>query len=673
VLEGNVAHFALLALLFSVFLVSCNGNEEQPVDASATPSGDLAIVPRPSLEGLAPAAREQITVELDELDVELEGGAEGEDLAGRFGRVGRLYHAYGLLEPAAAAYGNAATLDRSDFRWHYMIGVIAETRGDGEGAEASLRRSLDLQPEHAAASIRLADLLLVQNRWTEAEPYYEALLQSGTEPGAALYGLAQVATEAGDHQLAVEHFEALLEREPGFSSVYYLLGQAYRQLGEVEKAETNIARRGAEPVTYSDPLVDSLADLVTGVGVPIERALEAFGTGDYLAAAAQYGKALEIDPVNATALRGRALSYRQAGEFERASVDFERMLELYPDHQLARLDYGTALLDAGQPDRSVAQLAEAVRRDPDFKEAHFNLGVGQIRLELWSDAVDSFGSVVEIDPRNVAAYYHLGMSLDESGRGAEAVAALESALAIAPDHVAARQRLALVRQQVEGDGAAVETFEELLTREGVPPQERALALFQLGRIAAGAGDVETAEKRYREAVQLFPDLWQARFNLANLLDRVGRTKEAAVELAGLLARDPENVVARVREAEILSSLGEWGIARARLEEGLTLVSNSSELAHALARILVTAPDPVLRDGERALVLAQGAFSALQSVEHAETVSMALAEVGRFGEAIFWQEEAIAQARGSNDEAALERLGRRLVALRAGQALSGEKP
>jgi hypothetical protein len=67
-------------------------------------------------------------------------------------------------------------------------------------------------------------------------------------------------------------------------------------------------------------------------------------------------------------------------------------------------------------------------------------------------------------------------------------------------------------------------------------------------------------------------------------------------------------------------------------------------ALALARLLAAAPDDRVRDGRRALALAETLVKTNQSLEVGETMAMALAEVGQYGEATRVQRELIAAAR-----------------------------
>ncbi|MEO1088900.1 MAG: tetratricopeptide repeat protein, partial [Acidobacteriota bacterium] len=109
----------------------------------------------------------------------------------------------------------------------------------------------------------------------------------------------------------------------------------------------------------------------------------------------------------------------------------------------------------------------------------------------------------------------------------------------------------------------------------------------------------------------------------------GQPGPAATAFGKAASINPEHVAARVEEAQSLILTGRYADARRRLEDGLARLPKAAEIAHALARLLATAPDAAVRDGDRALNLAGGVLEAYPWPSHAETYVMALAELGRF--------------------------------------------
>ena len=98
----------------------------------------------------------------------------------------------------------------------------------------------------------------------------------------------------------------------------------------------------------------------------------------------------------------------------------------------------------------------------------------------------------------------------------------------------------------------------------------------------------------------------------------------------------------VGKAMALMQLERWEAARDLLHDGFAARPGHHALALALARLLAACPLDELRDGPRALAIARQ-VAAGRSASAAEVVAMALAEVGRFGEAVQLQEQVLAAA------------------------------
>ena len=108
--------------------------------------------------------------------------------------------------------------------------------------------------------------------------------------------------------------------------------------------------------------------------------------------------------------------------------------------------------------------------------------------------------------------------------------------------------------------------------------------------------------------------------------------------------------------------GDEATARRRLEQDVTELPDDPALRHALARLLAAGFAAESRDGERALAMALELFSGSKRPDYAETVVMALAELGRFDEAIEWQRRLILETERAGETAALPRLRRTLDSL-----------
>ncbi len=119
--------------------------------------------------------------------------------------------------------------------------------------------------------------------------------------------------------------------------------------------------------------------------------------------------------------------------------------------------------------------------------------------------------------------------------------------------------------------------------------------------------------------------------------------------------DPANATARLSEASLWILAGDFDTARQRLEAAVAAAPDHPGILDTLARLLATGPTAAVRDGRRALALARQAYGLENTLEHAETVGMALAELGQFEEAIRWQRGLLNRASTNADRRVLQRL------------------
>lgn len=619
---------------------------------------DLAPVAHPGLAGVEEVARRQLEEQRAALSGLLDRGrGEPRELAEAFGHMGRLYHAYELLAPAAACYENARTLDPESFLWPYYLGLAAQAEGRLEDARGHFARALELGPGNAPARLRLGEVLLGLNEPREARAAFEPLVDDERYAAAARTGLGRVELAAGDPQRAVAHLRAVLELEPQAGSVHNALGTALRRLGRHDEAREHFERKSSGEVVFDDPLKERLEALAVSSGSYLRRANQALMAGRLDEAIAEYRRAVEVDPENAAARRNLALALGRTGAADAAARQLRAALESAPEDPQLHFDLGNAVLAQGDREAAVAAFRRALELAPDLQAARFNLANVLAGLDRWEEAYRHLEEFLASEPGDSRARYLAAMALHRQGRSDEALGRLHALLDDEPGNGVARQGLATVYAALGQTERALEIHRETLDLD-LPADDKVAILNQLAELSWRHGRQREAVSYFRRAVELAPRSSDAHTRLANALQLAGERAEAAELFARAVELDPKNATAWLSEASLRILAGEHSRAVERLDLALAEVPEHAGLNHILARLLATSPDPALRDGQRALALARKAQGRESSLEHAATVAMALAELGRFEEAVRWQQELIRQAAAAGAEPALIR---RLVA------------
>jgi tetratricopeptide (TPR) repeat protein len=163
----------------------------------------------------------------------------------------------------------------------------------------------------------------------------------------------------------------------------------------------------------------------------------------------------------------------------------------------------------------------------------------------------------------------------------------------------------------------------------------ALIHNNLGNALARKGLAHEAIPHYEEAIKLRPDYADAQYNFGSVLFQEGRIDEAIEHWQKALAIQP-------RDAGVYNSLGnaflKKGLATQAIveyEHALHIAPQDPLAGNNLAWVLTTSSDGSIRDGAKAVVLAEQAvqLSGGRDPNYLRTLAAAYAETGRFSEAI----------------------------------------
>ncbi len=175
----------------------------------------------------------------------------------------------------------------------------------------------------------------------------------------------------------------------------------------------------------------------------------------------------------------------------------------------------------------------------------------------FTEAEEAYAEALKLKPRDARAAYGLGNIYSDQQRWDDAEAAYRNSVTWAPTNADAYVALSvvLVQPRVDGDNAKRLADAESFARKSVQiDPKNAVGWDRLGVAlqARGLANSET-EHSYRRAIELDPQFAVAYAHLARLLNRAGKTSEAAplYEKAVELAKDPAtlNLIADSLQAE----------------------------------------------------------------------------------------------------------------------------
>lgn len=403
------------------------------------------------------------------------------------------------------------------------------------------------------------------------------------------------------------------------------------------------------------------------------------------------------------------------GDPARSATHFERALQLRPDHLATLIRLGDVYLALGRPEDAEPLFRKSAALDPNMAAALFGLGRTALARRDFAGAVQSLEHALALDPQASVVHYPLGMAyrgLGDAGRAGAHVqqrgtvdvrmrdplmddvsGLLHSAMAY---EIAGRQ--ALVAGEFQ---AAAESFRKGIALSTDNQTLQAELRHKLGTALFLTGDARGGMRQFEQALKVAPDFAPAHYSLGVLMISAGQYRDAITHLSAAVAAEPNFIEGHLRLADALlaagqpdlslahhervlaidarvvdaqfgraialARLGRFVEARDRLAEAVQAHPGQPAFAHALARLLAAAPDDRVRDGQQAVALMQPLMGREpQSVDRDESMAMALAETGRYADAVKWQQEALKGAGGGGPASPRESLAANLSRYQHGQ-------
>ena len=251
----------------------------------------------------------------------------------------------------------------------------------------------------------------------------------------------------------------------------------------------------------------------------------------------------------------------------------------------------------------------------------------------------------------------------------DSIALFERAVAVTEDNWLALDRLADAYAHAGRNSEALSSYRRAIrARPGWAEPH-----FSVGALLARQGDLDAARIRYREGLHLQPEHAEGNANLGLLLLALGDPIEAEPYLARAVALGRRQPGVYAGLAVVAQERGDLAEAVRHNRTALRLDPELPSLANNLAWILATSADPALRDPGEAVRLAERALAGPSGPSAAllDTLSVAYAALGRFEEAIWTAERALALPASAGSEAQRRELRAHLELFRAGRSYSAD--
>jgi predicted CXXCH cytochrome family protein len=173
-------------------------------------------------------------------------------------------------------------------------------------------------------------------------------------------------------------------------------------------------------------------------------------------------------------------------------------------------------------ENGIPKLRAAIERvQPKSGGFYFELAKAYAEVNAFDQAIPMYQKTLERWPDYWPALHRLGLALSKAGRIDEAVGFVERASARSTDGTVLNDLALLYRRQGR-TAEAIAALQKAVARDDSLPH----VYNNLAGMLQETGDIAGAEKAFRDAIRVQPDLMAAQFNLGLLLLREGKRDEA---------------------------------------------------------------------------------------------------------------------------------------------------
>ena len=440
-----------------------------------------------------------------------------------------------------------------------------------------MRQAARWRPDQLPQDLELKKAVEMYNRGylKPAQAEFQQIVESG-KPGEvksmALVYLGIMADDEGKFNLAADFFDRAIKFDDRNFYAHYNMAIALRHKGMYKEALSALER--------AQKLRPDLVEAQNLKGQLQYQNQDLKGAESTLKQAIETSK----DPL---AYYNLGMVYKKDGKFAEAKAAF---LDALNQASAGEIAYKAAtqlgMMHATQGDLPNAKyyFERAVALSPATAKYHYNLALILHQLGENERGVRELDEAIKLGSDNPQTYMYVARLYSELGRKDQAEAALQAALRQAPkDPVILSQMGDMLVAQGKW-APAIQVYRELY--ESSPKtQEKAQALYNLGKVYVAVRDYKNAEKALEGAYQLDMMNEDALVLLADAYVQNGQAHKSITLYKEALRLNPDNLKVLKGQAQLYLNLGELTEAESALKRLAEHPNRKGEDAYYAAQML----------------------------------------------------------------------------------------
>ncbi len=435
---------------------------------------------------------------------------------------------------------------------YYQLSLAYFAAGDLNSGVANLRKTLELNPAHKPAQLRIAQLMSMASDTSlvkEAQERLTKMLTESPDNAEAIQILAFTQVKLGDVDEAVENLGRALALAPQDVMIAVSLSNAKLRQADLKGAE-EVLKKASERSPKSAQAAFFLGKFYENRGRVPE-------------AEAQYSRALSIDPQNSEALYDLGMMEDRTGRKQEAEQSFKQ-LSTFPGSALKTV-HALYLFQEGRHDEAIRELEALAKSRPDDRVVRTRLVAAQRAAGKPDDAEKTLDAALKRNPKDSDALLQRAETLVASRKFGPAERDLNEVIRLNPDSATAHYVLAKFHQS-KGENL---TYRQELMKALQLNESLTAVRIEAAQNLVAAGDAKAA-------LTLLDQAPAVQKTMTSLSVQRNWTLWAMGDIAEM-RKGIDQGLSRERNTELLLQDGIWKLragqyipARASLEEALKI-------------------------------------------------------------------------------------------------------
>ncbi|MGD9201878.1 MAG: tetratricopeptide repeat protein, partial [Chitinispirillia bacterium] len=490
--------------------------------------------------------------------------------------LAELYEKQNAESSAINQYSNNITLYPDDLRNYKKLSQYYEKTKNYNQAVKILTKAVKIPSAPPAVTKKLAEVLVLQKKVTQAALEYEKYVKKVTNDYDAWYSLGSIYYSLKKYKNAIIPFEKVLQLKPSSKPTLYKLGNSYIRANQIEKAVKPLEK--ALELSENDMKVLKLltlcythkkdtASLISAVQKQADISRNDFQLhfklGELLLknnkneqAIQSFEKAHKLKPKDISTHLNLITLYTKVKNKKKMISHIDQVLRFAPKN--ADIHYKKALFHVGNNDivNAKASFKKTIQLKPNHHVAHFKYAELLEKERNYKTANSHYYKAVQYNEKNVEYLIALARTSEIIGKKSFAVKVINEALKLKPGEGKVVQFAGFIYYKSGQKKKAVD-----LLLQGIELDENCSFCYEIiGTLYYSKNDYAKAAKYLEKAAQLNSKNDTILLQYANALYFQKKLKQAQTYYSKAFTTNPKNDEALYRLCEMYLLINEIGKA-----------------------------------------------------------------------------------------------------------------